>query len=53
MNLGHFIFLLLLVVAAAYLMILAGVAKNALEPKRMPRVCPSCGRNARDCSCRD
>ena len=38
--------------AIGYLMIVAGVQKNALEHKRRQRSCPSCGRiiEARVCS---
>jgi hypothetical protein len=38
--------------AIGYLMIVAGVQKNALEHKRRRRSCPSCGRiiEARVCS---
>jgi hypothetical protein len=38
--------------AIGYLMIVAGVQKNALERKRRRRRCPSCGRiiEARVCS---
>ena len=37
---------------AAWLMITAGLQKNALERRRQRRVCPSCGRQiqARVCS---
>jgi len=52
MNLSHLIVLFLIVAAVAYLMMYAGMAKHALEPKRAPRVCPSCGRSTRDCRCR-
>ncbi|HEX6952984.1 MAG TPA: hypothetical protein VF124_09330 [Gaiellaceae bacterium] len=38
--------------AAAWLMITAGLQKNALERRRQRRVCPSCGRaiQARVCT---
>ena len=38
--------------AAAWLMITAGLEKSALERRRQKRVCPSCGRQieARVCS---
>jgi formate dehydrogenase maturation protein FdhE len=38
--------------AAAWLMIAAGLEKSALERRRQKRVCPSCGREirARVCS---
>lgn len=35
----------------AWMMVQAGVAKNLLQWKR-GRHCPSCGRQDRDCSCR-
>lgn len=37
--------------AAIWLMMQAGLAKNALEMKRKRKVCPSCGRHDA-CSCR-
>ena len=40
-----------LVSGAAWLMLQAGLAKNALELKRRRHVCPSCGRHD-GCSCR-
>ncbi|HEY3549764.1 MAG TPA: hypothetical protein VGK69_01745 [Gaiellaceae bacterium] len=52
MNSLHLIELFLVVAGVAYLMMLAGVAKNALEPKRVRRTCPSCGRLTDDCRCR-
>ena len=36
--------------AAAWLMMQAGLAKNGLELRRKRYVCPSCGRHDR-CSC--
>jgi hypothetical protein len=45
------LFFLVLISAVAYLMVYAGVGKNALELRRPPR-CPACGRVARDCCCR-
>jgi len=36
--------------AAAWLMLRAGLAKNALEARRKRRVCPTCGR-IDDCAC--
>ena len=48
----HVILLLLLTAGVAYLMTAAGVSKRALEWKHRDGVCPSCGRNRRDCSCR-
>jgi hypothetical protein len=52
MNLPHLIFLFLVAAGVAYLMIAAGMSKSALDLKRAPRPCPSCGRAARDCRCR-
>lgn len=52
MNMVHMIWLLLVAGGAALLMMYAGVGKRALEPKRMRRTCPSCGRFVRDCRCR-
>ena len=42
---------MLLASAAIWLMMKAGLAKNALEMKRKRTVCPSCGRHD-GCSCR-
>ena len=47
----HLIFLFLIAAGAAYLMVLAGMSKSALDLKRTSRMCPSCGRATRDCSC--
>jgi hypothetical protein len=52
MDFGHALYLLLLAASAANLMILAGMGKSALEPRRRRRTCPSCGRATSDCSCR-
>jgi hypothetical protein len=35
-----------------YLMIVAGLSKSALELKRRPRICPSCGRQIQARVCR-
>jgi hypothetical protein len=43
--------LFVLVATAVGLMMVAGLAKSALEPRHLRRRCPSCGRLARDCSC--
>lgn len=49
----HTLFLSVLVVVIAYVMVLAGVKKRALEWRHRGRVCPSCGRDAaRGCRCR-
>ena len=37
--------------AAAWLMITAGLQKSALERRRQRRVCPSCGREIQDRVC--
>jgi nitrate/TMAO reductase-like tetraheme cytochrome c subunit len=52
MNLLHLIEMFLVVGGVAYLMMLAGMTKSALEPKRARRFCPSCGRMTADCRCR-
>jgi hypothetical protein len=46
----HAAILVILASAAAWLMIQAGLAKNALELRRKRYVCPSCGRHD-GCSC--
>jgi hypothetical protein len=51
MNPLHVIETFLLIGAAVYLMMLSGIAKSALEPRRARRVCPSCGRVTSDCRC--
>lgn len=45
--------LLTLAVTAAigYVMVAAGLGKNALELRRRRRVCPACGRDAAACRC--
>ena len=47
----HALAALLAASGAAFLMLRAGLSKNALE-RRRHRVCPSCGRRDGDCSCR-
>jgi hypothetical protein len=42
---------LLVTTGVAYLMVAAGVSKHALQWKRRGAICPSCGRERRDCSC--
>lgn len=51
-GLVHDALLFLVPLGAAYLMILGGVGKNALEWKRRSHTCPSCGRATTHCSCR-
>jgi hypothetical protein len=46
----HVALLLTLASAAGWLMMQAGLAKNALELRRKRHVCPSCGRHD-GCSC--
>jgi hypothetical protein len=46
----HVELLMALASAAAWLMMRAGLAKNALELKRKRPTCPSCGRHD-GCSC--
>ena len=46
----HVELLMILASGAAWLMMKAGLAKNALEIKRKRAVCPSCGRHD-GCSC--
>jgi hypothetical protein len=40
----HSLTLALSAAGVGYLMVKAGLAKNALEPKHRRRICPSCGR---------
>ncbi len=40
----HSLTLVLSAAGVGYLMVKAGLAKNALEPKHRRRICPSCGR---------
>lgn len=48
----HQLLVFLLPLGVAYLMIVGGVGKNALEWKRRLRICPSCGRDTGRRSCR-
>jgi hypothetical protein len=48
----HVISLLLVIAGATYLMTTAGLSKRGLEWKRRSGICPSCGRDTRECSCR-
>jgi len=47
----HTLTVLLSSAGAGYLMVKAGLGKNALELRRRRRICPSCGRviNGRHC----
>jgi NADH pyrophosphatase NudC (nudix superfamily) len=50
----HTLVLLGLTTGPGYLMVFAGLGKNALEWRRRRRICPSCGRQldaSRACSC--
>jgi len=47
----HVELMMALASGAAWLMMRAGLAKNALELKRKRRLCPSCGKHDR-CTCR-
>ena len=48
----HILYFGLVPLGVAYLMMLAGVHKRALDWKRVDRICPSCGRDAYRCRCR-
>jgi hypothetical protein len=47
----HSLSLVLSVAGVGYLMVKAGLGKNALEPKQRRRICPSCGREIRGRRC--
>jgi len=47
----HVVLILALASVAAWLMMQAGLAKNALELRRKRYVCPSCGRHDDGCRC--
>jgi hypothetical protein len=47
----HVELMMALASGAAWLMMRAGLAKNALELKRKRTLCPSCGKHDR-CTCR-
>jgi hypothetical protein len=48
---SHTALVLALGPAIGWVMIQAGVFKHMLERKQDDRICPSCGRQARLCSC--
>jgi hypothetical protein len=48
---GDFAYVLVLCLAVACVMMLAGVYKNTLEWKRPTRTCPSCRRQTARCRC--
>jgi hypothetical protein len=43
--------LVLTAAGVGYLMVKAGLGKNALEPRQRRRICPSCGREIRGRRC--
>jgi len=47
----HIAMILVVTLAAGWLMTIAGVQKSALEWRRRRRICPSCGREIRARSC--
>jgi formate dehydrogenase maturation protein FdhE len=47
----HFVVLVILTLAAGWLMMQAGLAKSVLESRQRRRVCPSCGREIRTRVC--
>jgi hypothetical protein len=49
---GDFPATFLVLTSVAYLMMLAGLRKNALEWRRRRFACPSCGVDRRRCRCR-
>jgi hypothetical protein len=49
----HTVILTMFCLCVGYVMLLAGVSKNALEWKRQRRVCPSCGRRTESCVCQN
>jgi hypothetical protein len=48
----HAAILMIVCMAVGYVMMVAGLSKNALEWRKPRRVCPSCGRRADSCLCR-
>ena len=52
-NLIHTFVFLAVTMAIGYVMVVAGLGKNALELRRRRRVCPSCGRQIEErvCGC--
>ena len=47
----HALIIAVVAMGVGLLMLQAGVAKKALELRRQPRTCPSCGRRSDACSC--
>ncbi len=47
----HVAILMVLCMGVGYVMLFAGVSKNALEWKRQRRICPSCGLRTDSCRC--
>jgi hypothetical protein len=48
---AHIATLALICLLAGWLMAQAGLQKSALEWRKRRRICPSCGRDLRACSC--
>ena len=47
----HVAIVMVLCMSVGYVMLYAGVSKNALEWKRKRRICPTCGRHDSSCHC--
>ncbi len=49
----HIAFFAVVTIAVAWMMMMAGISKSALEWRKRRRTCPSCGREivARTCPC--
>jgi hypothetical protein len=47
----HVALVMVVCMSVGYMMLYAGLSKNALEWKRKRRVCPSCGRLDSSCHC--
>jgi hypothetical protein len=48
----HAAILMIICMAVGYVMMVAGLSKNALEWRKPRRVCPSCGHRTDSCLCR-
>jgi len=51
LHVTHTVALLGLTTGVGYLMLVAGLGKNALEMRRRRRICPSCGRRIETGAC--
>jgi hypothetical protein len=49
----HILILAALTMAIGYTMLFSGLKKRALELRRPPRICPSCGRRIDGAVCRE